>query len=134
MSANSQKEKLILLIDYNGWSLMNAPPMKTSMETLSILQNHYPERLHKAYCIRPPWIFNAFWNMITPFIDPDTKAKIIMTNTTNKQTLPYLEHINIDIVETELGGNDSRPFNSELYLNTSFEKDFLTILEESNTK
>ena len=54
-------EKLVILIDFTGWSLSTAPPMKTSRETLSILQDHFPERLAVAVCYNPPWIFAVFW-------------------------------------------------------------------------
>lgn len=51
-TAAAVSDKIVLLIDYDGFSLSTGPPMKTSRETLSILQNHYPERLHCAYLIR----------------------------------------------------------------------------------
>ena len=72
------KEKVVLLVDYENWGLTNCPPLKTSKETMYILQNHYPERLYRAVAINPPWIFSIFWNAIAPFIDPVTKAKIVM--------------------------------------------------------
>lgn len=76
-------EKIVLLIDYGGFNLSAGPPLKTSRETLTILQDHYPERLHVAYCIRPPWIFNAFWTVISPFIDPKTKEKVQLLKNSN---------------------------------------------------
>ena len=54
-------EKLVILIDFTGWTLATAPPMKTSRETLSILQDHYPERLAVAVCHNAPLIFALFW-------------------------------------------------------------------------
>lgn len=111
-------EKLILLIDYHGYSLLNAPPMRTSTETLSILQNHYPERLFRAYCIRPPWIFNAFWTMISPFIDPITLKKIQMISGSTAEIGKRLaaDGIELSQLESSIGGEDARPFLSHVYL------------------
>lgn len=88
----THQQKIVLIIDYDGFSISNAPPMKTSKATLSILQDHYPERLFRAYVIRPLTLFYGFYKLISPFIDPVTKAKIVMlTNKSNryKQLLEY---------------------------------------------
>ena len=78
-------EKLVILIDFTGWTLATAPPMKTSRETLSILQDHYPERLAVAVCHNAPFIFALFWKAISPFIDPETSRKIRFVNPKRKK-------------------------------------------------
>lgn len=50
--------------------------MSTSRTVLSILQNHYPERLGKALVINVPYLVNIFFKLITPFIDPITVQKL----------------------------------------------------------
>jgi hypothetical protein len=108
--------KICLVIDFDGYSLMNAPPMKTSVETLSILQNHYPERLAKAYLVRPPWIFHTFYSLISPLIDTVTREKVVMLSSKKHATL--VENIEDCYLEDTVGGQDNRAFESALYLDT----------------
>jgi len=123
-------EKWSILIDFQGYSMFNAPPFKTSMETLNILQSHYPERLKRAFCVRPPFIFNAFWTMISPFIDAVTKDKIMLVN---DPVSPILEkYIDLSKLEKEVGGTDERKFDSKLYLAADFNKDYLTVIDDAN--
>ncbi len=42
----------------------------------NILQNHYVERLGRAFVVNVPWFINAFFTALTPFLDPITKDKI----------------------------------------------------------
>jgi hypothetical protein len=135
---NASAEKMCLLIDYDGYSLLNAPPIKTARATLNILQNHYPERLFRAYCIRPPWIFSTFWTMISPFIDPVTKAKIVMLHGSPEDIAARLsaDGISLDILESSLGGKDGIPFNSSVYIGVqqphSFVKSMIKDITETS--
>eukprot|EP01041_Mallomonas_annulata_P011969 gene11970-25072_t len=130
-----EQSKVLLLIDFDGYSMLKASPMKTSMECLHILQNHYPERLFRAYLLRPPWIFHTFYNIIQPFIDPVTKIKIQMIGGTPQEVCKTLQkQIDPDAFESAIGGNDSRPFVSEKYLKGPMNLDYNAILREELSK
>jgi hypothetical protein len=45
-------------------------------QVLNILQDHYPERLGLALILNVPFLLRAFWNLITPFVDPVTRPKM----------------------------------------------------------
>ncbi|KAL0065106.1 Phosphatidylinositol transfer protein (PITP) [Marasmius tenuissimus] len=67
-------ESLALLINFADKG--KNPSMTTARTVLSILQDHYPERLGKALIINVPFIVNMFFKVITPFIDPITVQKL----------------------------------------------------------
>lgn len=57
------QEKMVWLIDFTGWTMAHATPIKTARECTSILQNHYPERLAIAFLLNPPKVFEAFYRV-----------------------------------------------------------------------
>lgn len=69
-------EQIVLMMDFKGYSRGNSVPLGVAREVLSILSNHYPERLGAAFMIDTPWLFSLFWKAISPFIHPVTAAKV----------------------------------------------------------
>lgn len=43
--------------------MKNAPPPRVGIQSLQILQNHYPERLALAVCYHPPWLFQIMYKV-----------------------------------------------------------------------
>uniref|UniRef100_A0A7S4UWI1 CRAL-TRIO domain-containing protein n=1 Tax=Ditylum brightwellii TaxID=49249 RepID=A0A7S4UWI1_9STRA len=119
-------EKFNIVIDYKGFRLRDAPPMSTSKHTLEILQDYYPERLHRAYMFNPPFIFRTFWNLIKAFVDPVTKQKIVFCH--GKAGLVEMaDKFDMSTVEDFTGGTagELRAFDSQEYLaSTPFDHTF----------
>ncbi|KAG6842317.1 hypothetical protein C0991_010605 [Blastosporella zonata] len=71
---NPGAETLALLINY-GDKAKN-PSLGVARTVLSILQDHYPERLGAALILNVPWMLNVFYKLINPFIDPVSREKM----------------------------------------------------------
>ncbi|KAG6901794.1 hypothetical protein C0995_007820 [Termitomyces sp. Mi166 len=67
-------ETLALLINY-GDKAKN-PSLGVARTVLNILQDHYPERLGAALILNVPFLLNAFYKLINPFIDPVSREKM----------------------------------------------------------
>ncbi|KAG5184820.1 phosphatidylinositol transfer protein PDR16 [Tribonema minus] len=122
--------KLCMVIDYAGYSLRNAPPMRTSRSTLNIVQDHYPELLGVSYMMNPPYIFTGFWKIIYPFIDHVTRQKFVFVNSSPHKPAAQANlaaNFNMDALEEQLGGRNAVPFDSAVYLSGAID----TCFEES---
>jgi hypothetical protein len=119
-------EKINLMIDYEHFRIRDSPPMSTSKWTINILQNHYPERLFKAYVLNPGFVFRAFFAMVRPFLDPVTKAKIVMANSKSEKQAKVGERFDLAVVEVCAGGEPEtvKEFDSTTYLSIPFNEAF----------
>ncbi|TKY88541.1 hypothetical protein EX895_002529 [Sporisorium graminicola] len=69
-------ENYAIIIDYHKATSQSNPSLSMARTVANILQNHYVERLGRAFIVNVPWFINAFFTAITPFLDPITKEKI----------------------------------------------------------
>jgi hypothetical protein len=65
-----------LAILLNFASKAKNPSMGVARAVLNILQDHYPERMGVALIINVPFLVNAFFRLIMPFVDPVTREKV----------------------------------------------------------
>ncbi|KEF53561.1 uncharacterized protein A1O9_10536 [Exophiala aquamarina CBS 119918] len=70
------QETLALLINFAETKSGQGATLSQGRQTLNILQNHYPERLGRAFVTNVPFYIWGFFKLITPFIDPLTREKI----------------------------------------------------------
>lgn len=99
--------KMTWLLDYVGYTRSNQPPWKVSLSTLSIVQNHYPERLGRAVNFKPPLLFEIFWKAIRPFVDPVTKEKLVFLSSkmnSDDYSAEMEKYFNLDHIDECMGG------------------------------
>lgn len=96
------EEHWTTVIDYHGYGLLSLnPPLRVAKDLVTCLQDHFPERLNKIYLVDAPLLFRGFWNLIKPFIDPVTKAKLVFVTGKDQK-----EKMFSDVIDT----NQAMPF------------------------
>jgi len=116
-------EKFIIIMDFEGWTMKNSPPMSVTKETIHVVQECYVERLARVYMTNAPFMFRTFWSMVKPFIDPVTKEKIIFCSGKGKERLKT-DFDREALEKCALGTEDLRPFDAEEYFSKPFDTTF----------
>ncbi|XP_011073289.1 random slug protein 5 [Sesamum indicum] len=70
------QEKFTIIGDIEGFGYCNSD-VRGTIAAINILQEYYPERLGKLYVIHVPYIFMTLWKIVAPFIDKNTRKKIV---------------------------------------------------------
>ena len=68
-------ESVTVIFDLNDFSMKNMDYQHLKF-LINLLQNYYPESLGLGLIINSPWIFNACWFIIKPWLDPVVENKI----------------------------------------------------------
>ncbi|XP_020090052.1 random slug protein 5-like [Ananas comosus] len=109
------QEQMVWLIDFQGFNLSHLS-VKVTKETAHVLQEHYPERLGVAILYNPPKIFESFWLVVRPFLEPKTYRKVKFVYSDNPNTKKIMEDLfNMDELESAFGGNNQVAFNINDY-------------------
>lgn len=116
-------EQLVWVIDFNGYSLWNAPPMNVAMDTLNILSNHYPERLGTSIMVDTPWIFSMFWKAVSPFIHPNTQQKIQFVNGDSEKTKVFSKIFDMNTIEKRFAGKSDWKWDAAAFWQNELDHD-----------
>lgn len=78
--AAAQQGQWVIVMDMQGYSSKNSPPIAVSLETMRIFQNHFPERAKRIVVLDAPRAFSVLWRVVRNMIDPVTRAKFLFTS------------------------------------------------------
>jgi len=118
------QEQMVWLIDFHGFNMSHIS-LKVSRETAHVLQEHYPERLGLAIVYNPPKIFESFYKMVKPFLEPKTSNKVKFVYSDDNLSNKLLEDLfDMEQLEVAFGGkNSDAGFNFEKYAERMREDD-----------
>ncbi|GMP98097.1 hypothetical protein CsSME_00046113 [Camellia sinensis var. sinensis] len=122
MDLKPDQEQMVWLIDFQGWN-MSSISVKLTRETAHVLQDCYPERLGIAILYNPPKVFESFWLMVKPFLEPKTykKVKFVFSDPQSQKVMEEL--FDMDQLESIFGGKNSIGFDYETYAERMKEED-----------
>lgn len=104
-------EKVMVLIDFDGFGMrcIDYPFLRRAIE---ILQNNYPERLGLVCLMEAPFVCQAAWRVIRPWLDEETRDKIkFLSGSDGRRAL--LELIDAELVPKKLGGKSTFVYDPE---------------------
>ncbi|PIA15707.1 CRAL/TRIO domain-containing protein [Coemansia reversa NRRL 1564] len=119
LSTGNADGRVTILFDLTDFTRENID-LKLVRTLISLLTNYYPETLGILLLYVNSWLFTGIWSLISSFIDPVVKSKIIMVRNSSDLS-PYIdpEHL-----ICEIGGR--KQFEYKYQLPSSTENNLMT--------
>jgi hypothetical protein len=102
------QDSLVIIVDYRSATLRTNPSISVAAKVLTILQNHYVERLGRAIVLNLPFLLEFFYRGISPFLDPVSRDK--MRFNPDLKTLVPDDHL-----DANFGGSFQYEFEPKSY-------------------
>jgi hypothetical protein len=101
-----EEGKTITILDVQGIGMrdVGGEVLEFIKKASSFTGGHYPEKCAQIYIINVPKWFNFVWNVIKGFIDPVTRNKTHIIRGKGEVTAALLEHIPMENLPPEYGG------------------------------
>ena len=111
-------EQHVLVIDFKGYSLLNAPPMSVTKEVMTVLLDRYPERLGAAIFVDPPVLFYMTFRLVKPFLPAETQAKINFCKRDRHGRInkTFAKYFDPETLEEEYGGKLTSNYNHDMWV------------------
>ncbi|CAE7252065.1 unnamed protein product [Symbiodinium pilosum] len=99
----------VLIVDMDGMGAWHMSPrlVKAFAAVSRIDEAHYPDTVAHIFVVNAPWIFQALFVLIRPFLNEDTLTKIHFSSEVPDE---LLWHLGADCLPTELGGSRAEVF------------------------
>ena len=75
-SSKAPDRSVNAMVDFNGFSVRNAPPTHIGKEFMTTFRNHYAGAINSIYLIDAPASFCCLWAIFKPLISQKTRSKI----------------------------------------------------------
>lgn len=115
LNLGEDQEQMVWLIDFHGFNVSHIS-LKVTKETAHVLQEHYPERLGVAILYDAPKIFEPFWKLAKPFLEPKTAKKVNFVYTDDPNSKKMMEDMfDLSELEPSFGGKGNTGFDIKEY-------------------
>ncbi|KAJ3081786.1 hypothetical protein HDU99_004660 [Rhizoclosmatium hyalinum] len=117
--------QLAVLVDYSDMSMFNGYPISVTSKFMGVLSRYYPELLGTLVVVNPSWYMPVALGLLSPFLDPVTKAKMHFSNPNDGQVIKteagtggwcnILDIVDAEMLPVELGGSFKFTFDAQTY-------------------
>lgn len=81
--SKGRREELRVVFDFGSYSSAHSPPKSLVRHTVTLLQQHYPERLKRLHILDPPFWMRALYGLLSVFLSAKTKEKIVLASSSS---------------------------------------------------